>query len=499
MTFLDSFSDLLIDDPARQILRDGRGTWTVDDVYLTAKDIALHHLGGENLKGAPVALLAPPGLPYVAGMLAVWLCGGMVVPLCPDHPAAELEYYITESRAQTVLCHAKLRTRLPKMRVHIEETDALRPPQETVMPLNLAYPKATLPALMLFTSGTTGKPKGVVHTHAGLYAQITMLHEAWGWTSSDAILHVLPLHHTHGIVNKLLCALMIGAKCDMRDGFDAANVWPGLASSHYTLFMAVPTIYAKLIAHYEAADAEKQQKWSSGAAKLRLMVSGSAALPVPVLEKWKAITTHTLLERYGMTETGMVLSNPLHGERKPGCVGTVLPGAEVRLSDESGEILTGEEAQGELQVKSAALFTEYWHRPEETKAAFTADGWFRTGDLAERSSGIYRIAGRISTDIIKTGGYKVSAIEIENVILAHSAVAECAVVGVPDEVWGERIAAVVVLRPAQTLSLDELRSFSESHLANYKLPTLLKISDALPRNAMGKVLKAEIKDIFEIN
>jgi malonyl-CoA/methylmalonyl-CoA synthetase len=499
MTFLDAFSDILVDEPARRILRDARGTFTADDVYLTAKDIALHHLGGEDLKGAPVALLAQPGLPYVASLLAVWLCGGMAVPLCINHPPAELEYAITESRAQIVLCQRKLLAHLPKMRVRIEEIEAMRPPQDAVMPLNLPYPKAPQHALMLFTSGTTGKPKGVVHTHGALYAQITMLHKAWGWTASDAILHVLPLHHTHGIINKLLCALMIGARCDMRAGFDAADVWPGLASGHYTLFMAVPTIYAKLIAHWENTDEEKRQKWSHGAAKLRLMVSGSAALPVPVLEKWKTITTHTLLERYGMTETGMVLSNPLEGNRLPGFVGTPLPGNEVRLAADTGEILSTPDAQGELQVKSAALFKEYWYRPDETKAAFTADGWFKTGDMAERQDGIYRIAGRISTDIIKTGGYKVSALEIENVLLTHPKIAACAVVGLPDETWGERVGTAIVKKEGEgDISIEELREFLKDKIAGYKLPSRILLVADLPRNGMGKLLKNEIRNLFEV-
>jgi malonyl-CoA/methylmalonyl-CoA synthetase len=497
MTFLDAFSDILVDTPTRSILRDARGTFTADEVYLTAKDIALHHLGGEDLKGAPVAMLAQPGLPYVASLLAVWLCGGMAVPLCIDHPPAEIEYAITESRAQIVLCQRKLFPRLPKMRVRVEEIEAMRTPQDVVMPLNLPYPKAAQPALMLFTSGTTGKPKGVVHTHAALYAQITTLHNAWGWTADDSILHVLPLHHTHGIVNKLLCALMIGARCDMRAGFDAADVWPGLASGHYTLFMAVPTIYAKLIAHWENADDEKRQKWSNGAAKLRLMVSGSAALPVPVLTKWKEITSHTLLERYGMTETGMVLSNPLHGSRLPGCVGTPLPGNEVRLATETGEIITTPDAQGELQVKSPALFKEYWHRTDETKAAFTSDGWFKTGDMAERQDGIYRIAGRLSTDIIKTGGYKVSALEIENAMLAHPKIAACAVVGLPDETWGERVGTAIVIKEGEGgISIDELREFLVDKMAGYKLPSRLVIVANLPRNEMGKLLKSEVRSFF---
>ena len=213
------------------------------------------------------------------------------------------------------------------------------------------------------------------------------------------------------------------------------------------------------------------------------MMSGSAALPVRTLERWREITGHTLLERYGMTELGMALSNPLHGTRRPGFVGTPLPGVEVRLVD------------GELEVRGPGVFLEYWRRPQETRDAFR-DGWFRTGDVATIEDGAYKLLGRSNVDIIKTGGYKVSALEIEDAIRAHPGVLDCAVVGAPDPEWGERVCVALELRPGTPVTLDELRTSLKDDLAAYKLPRSLVSLPSLPRNAMGKVLKAEVQKLF---
>ena len=213
--------------------------------------------------------------------------------------------------------------------------------------------------------------------------------------------------------------------------FDAPRVWQRLASGEITVFTAVPTIYHRLIAAWENATPETQRAWSDGVRRLRLMMSGSAALPVQMLERWREITGHTLLERYGMTEIGMALSNPLAGERRPGFVGSPLPGVEVRLVDDEGvEVPDG--SAGELEIRGPNVFLEYWRRPEDTAQAFHGD-WFRTGDLAVVEGGSYRLLGRLSVDIIKTGGFKVSALEIEEVLRTHPCIAECAVVGVADD------------------------------------------------------------------
>jgi malonyl-CoA/methylmalonyl-CoA synthetase len=258
--------------------------------------------------------------------------------------------------------------------------------------------------------------------------------------------------------------------------------------------MAVPTIYHKLIAAWDSAPAERQRALSAGSSCLRLMVSGSAALPARTLERWRSITGHTLLERYGMTEIGMALSNPLHGNRRPGFVGAPLPGIKVRLVDEGGrDVPAG--TPGEILVQGSGVFLEYWGRPEETRAAFR-EGWFCTGDVAVLEDGDYRILGRSSVDLIKTGGYKVSALEIEEVLRTHPDVLECAVVGVPDDEWGQRVAAAVELRGGGSLELEELKEWAKQRLAPYKVPRSLRVVPALPRNAMGKVVKSDVAALF---
>jgi malonyl-CoA/methylmalonyl-CoA synthetase len=318
--------------------------------------------------------------------------------------------------------------------------------------------------------------------------------QAWAWRPSDRLLLVLPLHHVHGIINGLGSALAVRATCEILPSFDADTVWARLSSGEITVFTAVPTIYSKLIAAWDAAPALQAAR-SAGVRGLRLMMSGSAALPVHVLERWREISGHTLLERYGMTEIGMALSNPLEGERRPGSVGQPLPGVDVHLVDEEGiEVADG--TPGELEIRGANVFHEYWQRPEETAAAFR-NGWFRTGDMAVLENGSYRLLGRTSVDIIKTGGFKVSALEIEEVLRTHPAVAECAVVGVNDPEWGERVSAAVELKPGASLSLDDLQRWAKAILAPYKVPRALAPVNALPRNAMGKVVKPQVARLFE--
>jgi malonyl-CoA/methylmalonyl-CoA synthetase len=348
--------------------------------------------------------------------------------------------------------------------------------------------------MIVYTSGTTGKPKGAVTTHEGLKSQVTSLVTAWEWAAEDRVLLTLPLHHVHGIVNVLTCALWSGAACEMLPRFDADAVWDHIERGGLTLFMAVPTIYRKLVAAWEAAPAGRQRAMSAACADLRLMVSGSAALPVSLFERWRDISGHTLLERYGMTEIGMGLSNPLHGERLPGSVGGPLPGVEVRLVDENGGAVAPGQS-GEIEVRGPGVFLEYWGRPEETRAAFH-DGWFRTGDVAVLDEERYRIVGRQSVDIINTGGFNVSALEIEEVLRTHPAIEECAVVGMPDADLGERVCAAVELQPGHELTLETLRTWAEDHLAPYKVPREL-CPAVLPRNAMGKIMKQHVVSLFQ--
>src|SRR6266542_2137121 len=477
------------------------GTFTYRDLLEASSRVAACLLDGRaDLGEARVAFLAPAGWPYVATQWGIWRAGGVAVPLATSHPPAELEHVIRDAEPEIVVAHPDFAETMRSLdavkRVRLLRTDeALAHPRHPA-PGTWAEVAEGRRALIVYTSGTTGKPKGVVTTHANLRAQVTSLVTAWEWRGDDWILLVLPLHHVHGIVNVLTCALWAGARCEMAPKFDVERAWDRIAAGDLTLFMAVPTIYGKLIAAWEAAPPERRRAWSAGCAppRMRLMVSGSAALPVQRLERWREISGHTLLERYGMTEIGMALANPLHGERRPGFVGTPLPGVEARLVDEAGRPVPPG-TPGEIEVRGPGVFLEYWRRPEATAAAFR-DGWFRTGDVAVLEDGAYRILGRTSVDIIKTGGYKVSALEIEEVLRTHPAVAECAVVGVEDPEWGERICAAVEPRADAELTLAALQSWAREQLAPYKLPRTLRCVTALPRNAMGKVTKPEVVKLF---
>jgi len=454
----------------------------------------------DDLKEASVAFMVPPSFSYTAVQWGIWQAGGIAVPLCVSYPAPELDYVVADSDAKIVVAHPDfselLRPIADKRKSRFILTSEIPQTRETSAPLiHDQQFDARRKAMILYTSGTTGKPKGVVTTHRNTTAQITSLVTAWEWSSEDSILGVLPLHHVHGIINIMSCALWAGATCELMPTFDADAVWDKFIQRDYTLFMAVPTVYIRLIAAWERATSERKEKMAKACSKFRLMVSGSAALPVSVFEKWKAITGQVFLERYGMTEIGMGISNPLHGERRPGYVGMPLPGVDVRLVDEAGAEISREGVSGEIQIKGENVFFEYWKKPGATHDAFTG-GWFITGDTAVVENGYYRILGRNSVDIIKTGGYKVSALEIEEVLRTHGGIKECAVVGVEDPEWGERVCAAVVLKESAELSLDALRDWAKRQIAVYKVPSRLIVLENLPRNAMGKVTKPEVKQLF---
>ncbi|MCC5618668.1 acyl-CoA synthetase [Nostoc sp. CHAB 5836] len=473
------------------------GVFTYRDLLHISSQIATGLIQNtEDLQEQRVAFLIPPGFEYVATQWGIWRAGGIAVPLCISHPRPELEYVITNSGASIIIAHPNFEGILRSL---AQEHNLRFILTSETLPSNIAHlPEVdiTRRALILYTSGTTGKPKGAVTTHQNIQAQVTSLITAWEWTSSDRILHILPLHHIHGIVNVLTCALWAGAECHILSKFDTETVWRRIGDGDLTLFMAVPTIYVKLIAAWENASKERQKSMSEGCAKMRLMVSGSAALSVQVLEKWQSVSGHFLLERYGMTEIGMALSNPLHGERLSGYVGKPLPEVEVRLVDESTELVPPG-TPGEIQVKGPGVFLEYWQNPQATAKAFQ-DGWFCTGDTAVVENDNYRILGRMSVDIIKTGGYKVSALEIEEVLREHPDIQECAVVGVGDLEWGERVCAALVLQGSQPLTLQAFRSWAKERLAIYKVPTQILTVEELPRNAMGKVIKPTVVELFAI-
>jgi len=485
---------------ARDAILDSSGMHTYERLLDASARVASALLNGlGDLDEQRVLFSVAPGFAWVAVEWGIWRAGGIAVPLPLGSALPELEYLIDDTQASALVADADGEQALAPLAAArgmrlLRCDEALSGKAEP-----LPRVECGRRAMILYTSGTTSRPKGVVTTHENIQAQVTALVRAWGWSSEDRILLCLPLHHVHGIVNVVSCALWSGALCETLPRFDAEAVWERIASGSLTLFMAVPTIYLKLISAWEAASEQLRAVLSQACAGLRLMVSGSAALPVSTLNRWREISGHTLLERYGMTEIGMALSNPLAGERVPGSVGTALPGVEVRLADEKGEA-AAPDTPGEIEVRGPGVFKEYWGKPDATAQSFR-NGWFRTGDVAVLENGRYRILGRMSVDILKTGGHKVSALEVEEQLREHPDIAECAVVGVPDPEWGERVAAAVVLREAargegEALDLERLRSWAKARLASYKIPSRLLIVDALPRNAMGKVTKPAIVALF---
>lgn len=432
-----------------------------------------------DLEERRVAFLVPNGYDYVVTQWAVWGAGGVCVPLCispllfflrkltwitkgTSHPVQELLYTIGDSDPSLIITHPAFD------KIEAPLRDALADPTRLFMRLTPLTQSSTSPklpqftptyhpdrrALMIYTSGTTSTPKGCVTTHKTITFQAQSLIEAWHYHPSDTLIHVLPLHHIHGIINGLAATLLAGATVEMHPKFDPGVIWArwqDKKGGSPTMFFAVPTIYARLVDYFEThiRGTQDESPAREGAARLRLLVSGSAALPTPIKNNFAAITDQTLLERYGMTEIGMGLSCGLdEAERIDGSVGWPLPGVQVRLTDkETGGVIDAADVDGMIEVKGDNVFSEYWRRPEATAKEFTADGWFKTGDVARRNeTGAYFIQGRASVDIIKSGGYKISALEVERKLLALDEVQEVAIVGIADEEWGQRVAAVVKQR-----------------------------------------------------
>ena len=452
--------------------------------------------GARDLAEERIAFLVPAGEDYAALQWGIFRAGAVAVPLNRGAAMGELLHVLRTAGVSRVIAGAA--------------SDALQEACHTagavITPLAaLSYPAGTpvLPeiaearrAMIVFTSGTTSKPKGAVATHANLAAMMRGMEHAWEWREDDCIPLFLPLHHVHGIVNVLGCALWAGACIEAFDGFRQDAVLQRVEDGAYTVFMAVPTIYVKIIEALDAMPEARRHALCAAFGRMRLMVSGSAALPATVHQRWEELTGQRLLERYGMTEIGMALSNPLVGERRSGSVGLPMPGMEVRLIDEQGTPVTREDSPGEIQVRGPTVFLEYWNNPAATASSFTEDGWFRTGDVAVRERGYFRIMGRQSVDIIKSGGYKLSALEIEGVLLEHPQIAECAVLGIPDPTWGEVVAAVVVPRAGEPLDEAVLRAWCEKQMSGYKQPRRMLFVASLPRNAMGKVVKPELRALF---
>ncbi|MFG2512870.1 acyl-CoA synthetase [Streptomyces sp. NPDC048584] len=473
----------------RPALRFGERSLTYGELAPAAGAVA-----GE-LKGARrVAVWATPALETAVAVTAALVAGVTVVPLNPKSGGRELGHILTDSAPDLVLTAPG--SQLPGPLDGLPRLD-VDPAARGALPDDGARGPED-PALIVYTSGTTGPPKGAVIPRRAIASTLDALAGAWGWTGDDVLVHGLPLFHVHGLVLGTLGPLRRGGSVRHLGRFSTEGVARELRGGATMLF-GVPTMYHRLA---EALPAEPGLvKALAGA---RLLVSGSAALPVHDHERIAAATGRRVIERYGMTETLMLCSSRwtppdprpavrVDGEARPGTVGVPLPGVELRLVEEDGSPVTSYDGEtvGEIQVRGPNLFTEYLNRPDATASAFTADGWFRTGDMAVRDAdGCVRIVGRKATDLIKSGGYKIGAGEIENALLEHPGVREAAVTGEPDADLGERIVAwVVPADPQSPPGLEELAGHVAGRLAPHKRPRVLHHLDALPRNDMGKIMK----------
>ncbi len=449
--------------------------------------------------GDRVAAQLPKCLAFIQFHLAAMRIGAIFLPLNPAYPPAELRYFLEDSGASLLIADAKEQSKLSLL------ADALPDLRRTVFldqaQLNGAewlpgwsdrryYDPPSDPdqtAMMLYTSGTTSRPKGALITHGNLTANIESLHEAWGWREDDRLLHALPVFHVHGLVVALHGALHAGATATLMGSFDAAGTLELLRSRRFSVFMGVPTMHRRL---YQRAG-DKVIDLSH----MRLMTSGSDRLPDDLFFGYQRIFNVTLLERYGMTETGMNLSNPLHGERRVGSVGMPLPGVSARIVDPRSERPLPAGEVGEVQIKGAHVFKGYWRQPEKTADAFSPDGWLRTGDMGMREAdGYYTLKGR-AKDLIISGGLNVYPPEVELALMEHPGVAACAVVGCPDDEWGERVVALIIPAAGARLEADDICAFCRERLAAYKVPRRVLLVAEFPANALGKVQKAKLRDM----
>jgi malonyl-CoA/methylmalonyl-CoA synthetase len=426
--------------------------------------------------------------------LATLRLGGVYVPLNPAYTPAELGYFVADAEPRAIVCRPEDETILREISGDAPILTLSAAGEGSLIERSAGLPSdfpsapagAEDLAAILYTSGTTGRSKGAMLTHANLAANGRTLQELWAFTSDDVLLHALPLFHAHGLFVALHCTLVAAARMLFLPRFDADAVVRLLP--HATVMMGVPTFYTRLLANPGLT--------REACAQIRLFISGSAPLLAETHHRFRERTGHAILERYGMTETGMNCSNPLHGERLPGSVGPPLPGVEVRVADAQGNLLESGET-GVLEVRGPNVFRGYWRMPEKTRAEFRADGYFVTGDVARIDAGGYvHLVGR-ARDLIISGGLNVYPKEIEDVLDGIEGVAESSVVGVPHPDFGEAVIAVV-LRSADHPGLTEraVVTAARQRLAAYKTPKRVFFIDALPRNAMGKVQKNALQERY---
>lgn len=431
-----------------------------------------------RLTGASAAaVVATPGLDTVVAVLAGLAAGVTVVPIPPDSGIAERIHIVADAGIDFLIGSNPW-----------EDVTTAAVPVPSAVVARSSSPDLGIgtesgrPALLLYTSGTTGKPKGVPLTATAIAADLDALADAWAWTPDDTLVHGLPMFHVHGLVLGVLGPLRMGSRL-VHTGRPRPDAYAAAAAAGGSLFFGVPTVWSRVTDDPGAAAALRTA---------RLLVSGSAPLPVPVFDRLRALTGQEPVERYGMTETLITLSTRVDGDRRPGWVGLPLAGVETRIVDDDGRPLPADgETVGDLEVRGPTVMTGYHRRPEADREAFTADGWFRTGDVATADEdAFHRIVGRRSTDLIKTGGFRVGAGEVESTLLSHPAVREAAVVGRPDPDLGQAIVAFVV---ADGVSGADLQAYVGEQLSAHKRPREVVLLDALPLNAMGKIQKSRLR------
>jgi malonyl-CoA/methylmalonyl-CoA synthetase len=467
-------------DPSdREALRAGGRSLSERELAAAASAVA-YRLAGHGR----VAVWATPSLETCMAVAGALLAGVPAVPINPKMGARELEHVLTDSAPTAVA--ASLDADLPEPLGQLERIAVDLEAPARPLP---SEPGDEVPAFVFYTSGTTGPPKGVLIPRRAIASNLDALAEVWRWTDADVLTHALPLFHVHGLVLGVLGPLRAGGSLRYAGRFSPEAVAAELAGGATMLF-GVPTMY-----HALAEAAEADPSVAASLAGARVLVSGSAPLAMREHHRIEAATGQAIVERYGLTETLMNCAVHVDGERRPGSVGPPLPGVDLRLVGDDGATIDArdDETIGEVCVRGPNLFLGYLNRPDVTDAVMQS-GWFRTGDLATKGpDGWVRIVGRRATDLIKTGGYKVGAGEVESALLEHAAVAEAAVTGAPDERLGERIVAWVVLRPGATASPTELEAHVAALLAPHKRPREVRFLGALPRNEMGKVRKSELR------
>ena len=430
--------------------------------------------------------------------LACLRAGAIYIPLNTAYTANELEYFIGDAGPRLVVCQPKnidqiapLAGKLGVPHVHTLDVFGDGSLMDGIESLEsdpaIVMREADDLAAILYTSGTTGRSKGAMLTHANLQSNAEALHGYWHWDDdNDVLLHALPIFHVHGLFVALHCALLGGSPVHFLPRFDTASVIENLPRS--TVMMGVPTFYTRLV--------DTPEFTAEVCSNMRLFTAGSAPLLAETHQAFEERTGHRILERYGMTEAGMITSNPYDGERMAGTVGYALPGIEVRVADEQGKECEHDQT-GVLEVKGPNVFKGYWQMPEKTAAEFRDDGWFITGDLASMSDdGRITIVGR-AKDLIISGGYNVYPKEIEGEIDAIPGVKESAVIGVPHRDFGEGVTAVVVADGSKMLAEEDIKMSLNGRLAKFKQPKKVFFVDELPRNTMGKVQKAELRKTYE--